>query len=187
MAHDAPSAAPTRISADPTVRRLAGANFVSTLGNGLTMTLSALYFTQVVRIPVAHVGLALTVAGMFGVAASIQFGPIVDRLGSRRVMTLLLVGSAICSASLGLLHSFWPFLAVITATSVVSSGASTARATLYSHALPPEARTQARAFLRAVTNVGIGAGSALAAVALHLGTREAYVTAFLADALTFLA
>jgi hypothetical protein len=42
------------------------------------------------------------------------------------------------------------------------------------------------AYLRAVTNVGIGTGAALAAVALQSGTRTAYLMMVTADAATFL-
>jgi hypothetical protein len=86
---------------------------------------------------------------------------------------------------MSLISSFWAFLLVAAWVTVCDRGASTARSALYADVLTPETRTPARAFLRAVTNVGIGAGAATAALALHVDTRPAYVTAILADALTF--
>ena len=61
------------------------------------------------------------------------------------------------------------------------------RNALIGTALRSAERTYWRAYLRAVTNVGIGAGAALAAVALQSGTRTAYLVMVIADAATFLA
>ncbi|MFD0527610.1 hypothetical protein ACFQ1I_11025 [Kitasatospora arboriphila] len=52
---------------DPTVRRLAAITLVNTLGNGLFMTLGALYFTRMLGLPAAQVGIGLTAAGLCGV------------------------------------------------------------------------------------------------------------------------
>lgn len=164
---------------------MAVATLVSTFGNGLFMTLSALYFTRIVGLSVAQVGVGLTVAGALGVLASVQFGPLTDQIGARRLFTILLLADGLGTASLSVVTTFWAFLAVAAVTTVCDRGASTARAAMYADVLPPETRTAARAFLRAVTNVGIGAGSATAALALHIDTKPAYVTAILADALTF--
>ncbi len=174
------------ISAHPLVRRMAVATLVSTFGNGLFMTLSALYFTRIVGLSVTQVGVGLTAAGALGVLASVQFGPVTDRVGARQLFTVLLVVDALGTASMSLVTAFWAFLLVAAVTTVCDRGASTARAAMYADILAPETRTAARAFLRAVTNVGIGSGSATAAIALHVDTRGAYVTAILVDAATFL-
>jgi MFS family permease len=167
------------------VRRMAGATLISTFGNGLFMTLSALYFTRIVGLSVTQVGVGLTLAGALGVLASVQFGPITDQVGARRLFTILLLADALGTASMSLVTTFWAFLVVAGVTTVCDRGASTARAAMYADILAPETRTAARAFLRAVTNVGIGAGSATAAIALHVDTKAAYVTAILVDASTF--
>jgi MFS family permease len=166
---------------------MAVATLVSTFGNGLFMTLSALYFTRIVGLSVTQVGIGLTLAGALGVLASVQFGPVTDRVGARQLFTGLLLVDAIGTASMSLVNAFWAFLVVAAVTTVCDRGASTARAAMYADILAPETRTSARAFLRAVTNVGIGSGSATAAIALHVDTRGAYVTAILIDALTFVA
>jgi MFS family permease len=166
---------------------MAGATLVSTFGNGLFTTISALYFTRIVGLPIATVGVGLTVAGLFGVIASVRFGPVCDRFGSRSVLLVLLVCDALGTAITATVTTFVAFVVVVSLTTICDRGASTARAALYADALPPELRTPARAYLRAVTNVGIGAGAASAAIALHVDTRQAYVCAILVDAATFLA
>lgn len=172
---------------DPVVRRLSWIVLVNTLGSGMFMTISALYFTRITGLGVGQVGLGLTVAGVCGVAASLPAGHAADRWGSRRVLIVLCAGQAAAMAGYVLVRGFGAFLVVVCVEVALDRAASTARNTLYADALSPEIRVPGRAYLRAVTNVGIGAGAALAAVGLQADTRNAYVTLILADAVSYLA
>ncbi|WP_225849046.1 MFS transporter [Streptomyces sp. HPF1205] len=183
-----PPAAPRRLlHPDPVIRRLSWMVLVNTFGNGLFMTVSALYFTRVVGLGVGRVGVGLTAAGLCGVVSSIPAGRASDRWGSRRVLIVLCVAEAAGMASYVLVHSYAVFLLVVCAETAVDRGAATARNALYADALPQQTRVAGRAYLRAVTNVGIGAGAALAALALQADTRGAYVAAILANAASFAA
>ena len=185
-----PPAAPARrrlLHPDPVVRRLSWMVLVNTDGNGLFMTVSALYFTRVAGLGVGQVGVGLTVAGLCGVAASIPAGRAADRWGSRPVLVVLNVAEAAGMASYVLVHSFAVFMVVVCAETAVDRAAAAVRNALYAEALPKETRVQGRAYLRAVTNVGIGAGAALAAVALQADNRAAYAAVILANAASFAA
>ncbi|HEY3478252.1 MAG TPA: MFS transporter, partial [Streptomyces sp.] len=183
-----PPAPPRRLlHPDPVVRRLSWMVLVNTFGNGLFMTVSALYFTRVAGLGVGQVGLGLTAAGVCGVAASIPAGRASDRWGSRRVLIVLSVAEAAGMASYALVHSFAVFLPVVCVETAVDRGAAAVRNALYADALPKETRVPGRAYLRAVTNVGIGAGATLAALALQADTRGAYLAVILANAASFLA
>lgn len=183
-----PPAPPRRLlHPDPVVRRLSWMVLVNTFGNGLFMTVSALYFTRVAGLGVGQVGLGLTVAGICGVAASIPAGRAADRWGSRRVLIVLNLAEAAGMASYCLVHSFAVFLPVVCVETAVDRGAAAVRNALYADALPKETRVPGRAYLRAVTNVGIGAGATLAALALQADTRGAYLAVILANAASFLA
>lgn len=171
---------------DPVVRRLSVMVLINTLGNGMFVTASALFFTRVVGLGAGQVGLGLTVAGACGVAASIPAGRAADRWGSRRVLILLCALQAAGMAGYVLVRGFAAFLVVVCLGTAVDRAASTVRNTLYADALPPATRVAGRAYLRAVTNVGIGAGAALAAFALAADTRNAYLALIVANAATFL-
>ena len=173
------------IPAEPVLRRLAAMNLVNTFGSGLFMTLGALYFTRIVGLSVAQVGLVLTVAGGVGVLAGVPFGHAADRLGVRGVLIALLLAEAAGTASYALVGSFPAFLLVAVVTTTFDRASNAVRNGLYAVALPPQTRTQGRAYLRAVTNVGIGTGAALAAVALQADTKTAYALLILLDSLTF--
>jgi len=83
-------------------------------------------------------------------------------------------------------HSMWTFLVVACLVEAGMQASSTVRNTLIAVALPPEQRALTRSYLRVATNLGIGAGSAVGAIALQLDTRTAYLSLIDLDALTFL-
>ena len=184
-----PAAPPRRrlLHPDPVVRRLAVMTLVNAFGNGLFMTVGVLFFTRALHFSAAGVGLGLAVAGLCGVLASVPAGRAADRWGSKRVLTVLVVAEALGMASYVLVHSFAAFVLLASAVTAVDRGSSAVRNTLYAQALTKETRVHGRAYLRAVTNVAIGAGASLAAFALQADTRQAYLTAILVDAATFAA
>ncbi len=182
-----PPATPRRLlHPDPVIRRLSWMVLVNTVGSGLFMTVSALYFTRVTGLGVARVGLGLTAAGVCGVVASIPAGRASDRWGSRRVLIVFSLVEAASMASYVLVRTFAAFLLVVCVQTAVERGSSAVRNALYADVLPKETRVAGRAYVRAVTNVGIGAGAALASLALQADTRGAYTAVILANAVSFL-
>lgn len=188
---DAPTAVTLRtrlaglVPEDRVTRRLAVQTLVNTLGNGLFMTTSAVFFTRSVGLSAVQVGLGLTIAGACGVAAGLPMGQLADRFGARRMLATLYVVQAIGLLCYGLVGSFGAFLVVACLVTMIDSGGRAVKNALLATALPAEGRVRGRAYLRAVTNVGIGAGSALAAFALQIDTRTGYLTLIAVDAATF--
>ncbi|HWD81070.1 MAG TPA: MFS transporter [Kribbella sp.] len=156
------------------LRPLALATLLSRVGNGLLMTISVLYFTRVVGLSIAQVGLGLTVAGLFGLLASIPFGHLADRRGPR---TLFVVLSLLMSATASLyivIGAFWQFLAVASVVVVLDRGSNAVRFALIAGVVQGPERVAARAYLRSMTNIGVTAGAGLGAIALSFGTATSY-------------
>ncbi|GIL26490.1 MFS transporter [Actinocatenispora comari] len=172
---------------DTVTRRLAVQTLINTLGNGLFMTVSAVFFTRSVGLSAVQVGLGLTIAGACGVAAGIPLGQLADRLGAKRLLIGLYLAQAVGLSCYALVGSFPAFLVVACLVTALDSGGRSVKNAMLATALPAESRVRSRAYLRAVTNVGIGAGSALAAVALSIDTRTGYLSLIAVDAATFLA
>ncbi|MEW2529615.1 MFS transporter [Streptomyces sp. NPDC047071] len=173
-----PAAGPQRV--------LALSNFVNTLGSGLYLTAGVLYFTQAVALPTGQVGLGLGIAGLVSLAAGVAVGHLADRRGARGVYVGTLVVQALATAGFVLADSFWPFvLAVCTATGAKAAGVA-ARSPLVRH-YGGDRPQEFRAYLRAVTNVGISLGALLAGVAVQVGTLTAYHLLVVGNALAFAA
>ncbi|WP_407915480.1 MFS transporter [Kitasatospora sp. NE20-6] len=180
-----PRASSRLLHPDPTVRRLAAVTLVNTLGNGLLMTLGALYFTRVLGFGLGQVGIALTAAGLCGVLVGVPAGRAADRWGTKPALLALVAAEAVGTACYPLVHGYTAFVLLACAVTAADRGSATVRNALYAEVLPADGRVAGRAYLRVVTNVGIGAGTALAALALQADTRPAYTAAILADAVSF--
>ncbi|MFI9243857.1 MFS transporter [Streptomyces sp. NPDC053086] len=167
-------------------RVLAASNFIYTIGSGLYLTAGVLYFTEAVRLPATQVGLGLGIAGVLSLAVGIAVGHLADRHGARGVYAITLVVQALATAGFLLADSFWLFaLAVGTAMGAKAAGLA-ARSPLIRHYGGD--RPQAfRAYLRAVTNVGISLGALLAGWAVQVGTLPAYRLLVIGNAVAFTA
>jgi MFS family permease len=173
------------VPSDPLVRRLALSTLINRFGSGLFMTTSALFFTRSAGLSVGQVGLGLTIAGGCGVAASIPAGHAADRFDPRKLFVVLALIETVGMLSYTRVHSMVAFLPAICVVAIVDQASSAVRNTLIAVGLPPERRTPTRAYLRVVTNLGIGAGAAVAALALQADTRTAYLSVIFLNALTF--
>ncbi|MBL1109989.1 MFS transporter [Streptomyces sp. 5-8] len=165
-------------------RVLAASNFVYTIGSGLYLTAGVLYFTEAVHLPADQVGIGLGIAGLVALALGVAVGHLADRYGARGVHAATLVVQALATAGFVLADSFWPFVLVVCAAAGAKAAGTAARAPLIRHyggARPQEFR----AYLRAVTNVGISLGAVGAGWVVQVGTLTAYQLMVAGNAIAF--
>ena len=174
------------IPKDRPTRLLAGATLINTFGNGLFFTVSVVYFTRIVGLSAHQLGIGLAAAGVAGILAGIPAGHLADRLGAREVMIALTLVSAAWMAAFALVSGFAGFVVVGCLYAFFDRGAGAVRQALIAAVAPGDGRVRTRAYLRSVTNVGIGAGSLVAAAALVLDVKAGYVALILVNAATFL-
>ncbi|MFI9154021.1 MFS transporter [Streptomyces sp. NPDC053367] len=172
---------------DAALRRATVLTAFNSLGNGLYFPLGVLYFTRIVGLDATAVGVGLTIAGLFGVAAGIPAGRAADRWGARQVGSLLWGGTGVAMATYTLVHSYAAFLAAVIVSTALQMASRSVLGAVYADVLPAATRVEARAYLRMITNVGMGVGGVFGAVALQLDTRGAYVTVILLNCLSFAA
>ena len=87
----------------PLAGRLATQSLLFALGEGTFMTGSAVFFTQIVGLSAAQVGLGLTIAGVASFLAAWPAGRLVDRFGPKRCWAVSAAGQAS-------LFTLWPFI-----------------------------------------------------------------------------
>lgn len=167
-------------------RTLAAGYLVDGVGTGLWMATSVLYFTRALGLPVAQVGLGLSVAGLVGLVGSVPLGHLADERGLRRIGVALTLAQAGLMVAFVLLGGFWPFLVVACLFLLAQRGTNAIRNALLGVSVPPDRRLRVRAYTRSTANVGFAVGALLAVPVLHADTRAAYVVAVLANAASFL-
>ncbi|PWU43722.1 MFS transporter [Micromonospora globispora] len=167
-------------------RTLALSTLVNTVGRGTWLTASALFLTRSVGLSVAQVGLGLTITALVSLVASTPMGYLADRLGPRGIQLTALLASGVLTAALVAVRSFPTFLVVGVLMAVADAASRGARGALIAGAVPADQRVRTRAYLRAVTNVGISVGAVVAGVGLAADTRAAYVALILLDCVTYL-
>jgi MFS family permease len=167
-------------------RLLALAQLSNSVGDGAYYTTSALYFTQIAGLAPARVGLGLTVGWAVGSLAGVPLGRLADRHGPRGTAVLLALATGLAVASFTLVRGFLPFVLVACGYAAAQSGLAAARQALLAGLVRAGERTGLLARLQATLNAGLAVGAGLGGLALHAGTRSAYLAVFVVDAVSFL-
>jgi len=167
-------------------RNLAFAQLANSVGDGAFIVTSALFFTRVVGLSTAQVGLGLTIAWLVGFLTGVPLGNLADRKGPRGVAILLALSTSASVASFLFVRSFPLFVIAAVAYASSQTGLTAARQALLAGLVEPAERTRIRAFLQSTTNAGLAVGAAMGGVALRFDTAPAYLTVFAIDAASFL-
>ena len=167
-------------------RDLAMAQLANSVGDGAFIVTSALFFTRVVGLSTAEVGLGLTVAWLVGFLTGVPLGNLADRKGARGVAVALAVTTAASVGSFLFVRSFPLFLVAAITYASSQTGLTAARQALLAGLVQPAERTRIRAFLQSTVNGGLAVGAALGGIALRFDTSAAYLTVFAIDAVSFL-
>jgi MFS family permease len=167
-------------------RLLALAQLSNSVGDGAYYTTSALYFTQVIGLAPARVGLGLTVGWAVGSLVGVPLGRLADRRGARGTAVLLALATGLAVASFMVVRGFVPFVLVACAYAAAQSGLAAARQALLAGLVSAGERTRLLAHLQSTLNAGLAVGAGLGGLALHAGTRTAYLAVFALDAASFL-
>jgi MFS family permease len=167
--------------------KLQTAQLANSIGDGVFLVTSALYFTRVVGFSATQVGLALTVGWGAGLLAGVPLGHVADRRGPRGTAVALAVATAAAVGSLLVARTFVAFLAAVLLYTVSQCGLAAARQALLAGLVAPADRTKVRARLQATANAGLAIGAAFGGAALYFDTPIAYLLVLGLDAVSLLA
>jgi MFS family permease len=148
-------------------RRLTVQSVLFAFGDGVFTTGNAVYFTQIVGLSAAQVGLGLSLSGLAVLALSVPMGRLADRFGGRRVWAIGAFVEALLYLSYPFIHGFPPFVLLLTAFAVIATAGNAGRGAYTIGIFPREERVRYQAYLRAALNLGftlgaLGGGLALA-------------------------
>jgi MFS family permease len=168
-------------------RRLVAVAGIDSMGTGVFLTGSALFFVRAVGLPAAQVGAGLAVAAGVGFVTTVPLGVLADRFGARRMLIVLHLWRACWFAALCLVRSLPAFVAVSACIAIADRSVSPVTRAVVTDAVGEGARTRTLAMMRSVRNVGFSIGAGAAAPLLSVGTPTALRTMILLDAVSFLA
>jgi len=168
-------------------RGLFGVGFVDHIGVGLFVAFSAVYFTRVVGLSAASVGLGLGIAGLLALGTAVPLGRLGDRWGVRRTLVALHIARALGTAAYAAVGQWWGFLAAVTVVTVADQSVAALTQAFVAELVDEAARVRALATYRTVANVGISVGAPLGGLAAGLDDGMAFRLVPAANAVAFLA
>lgn len=167
-------------------RRFVAAIVADTVGSGLFMPLTLLYFVAMTDLSLVQIGSAVSLSALLTMPGTFVIGSLVDRFGPRRMM---LAGNLVQAA--GMLAYLWAdsLLAVALWTALLNLGRQAfwgSFGNVVTAISAPGERELWFGFLQAVRNLGYSIGGVLAGIALQIGTDLAYQGVVVVNAITFL-
>ena len=148
---------------------------LSAFATGSFLTGTAVFFTQIVGLSGAQVGLGMSVAAAVSLALSIPLGRLTDVVGAKQLWVIASLLEAGLYLIWPLIGSFAAFVAMLAVLACVETAARSAREVYRIAVFPRETRVRAMAYMRAARNVGYTLGAAAGGIALGIGSREAII------------
>jgi MFS family permease len=156
----------------PLAGRLALQSLLFALGEGTFMAGSAVFFTQIVGLSAAQVGLGLTFAGIASFLVAVPMGKVVDRFGPKKMWALSSAGQAAMFAVWPFITDFTGYVAMAVTMEVIGALGGAAYGAYTIDVLPPDERVKSRAYMYSALNVGFTLGSLVGGVALAFDSLD---------------
>ncbi|MEI2714576.1 MAG: MFS transporter [Nocardioides sp.] len=142
---------------------------LSAFATGSFLTGTAVFFTQIVGLTGAQVGLGMSIAAAVTLLLQLPMGRLADRVGAK---PLWVFASAVEAA----LYFVWPllggmvaFVAMLSTLAIFETAGRNARNVYRIAVFERETRVRANAYMRAARNVGYTLGAGASGVALGIG------------------
>ncbi|MGW5327933.1 MFS transporter [Streptomyces sp. NPDC004014] len=158
--------------------------FVDAFGRGFFLAGSTLFYTQVVGLSAAQVGLGLSAAGLLGVLCAVPVGWLADRIGDGRTLILLQVWRGAAFLAYPFVTDFRAFLVDACLIGMVEQAVGPIIQSMAGTTAGKRPPVEAMAVIAAVRNVGYTLSAVIATAVISLASPDAYVTFVLANAAT---
>ena len=152
--------------------RLSVQSLLFALGQGTFMTGSAVFFTQIVGLSAAQVGLGLTFAGIAAFLAALPMGKLVDRFGPKKMWAASATGQAAMFTLWPFITGFQGYVGMAVGMEVIGALGGAAYGAYTIDVLPADERVRSRAYMYSALNVGFTLGSMLGGIALAFHSND---------------
>lgn len=156
----------------PLAGRLSAQSLLFALGDGTFLTGSAVFFTMIVGLTAAEVGLGLTLAGIAAFLAAVPMGKLVDRFGPKRMWAVSAVGQAAMFSAWPFIDDFQGYLLMAVGMEVVGALGGAAHGAYTIDVLPPDERVKSRAYMYSALNLGFTLGALVGGIALAFDSDD---------------
>ncbi|WP_343061482.1 MFS transporter [Nocardioides luti] len=150
----------------PLARRLSAQSILFAVGEGVFLTGSAVFFTQIVGLSAAQVGLGLTIAGVVSFFFAVPLGRAADKVGPKRMWALGALAEALLYLAWPWIDGFVAYVAMMVLLELVGGAGGAGRGAYTLDIFSREERVRSLAFMRAALNIGFTFGALLGGLAL---------------------
>jgi MFS family permease len=158
---------------------------VDSLGSGMYLPLSLLYFHHVTGLPIAQVGVIMSGAALLSLLSNPIAGVLVDRYGARRVV----IGGYLVRATgfflYPLVDSPVPMFLAVALVALGDGSFPPSMQSFVAELVQGADRDKLLGAQRSLRNAGLGAGGLVAGAALGLGSDSAYHVIVVASGIAF--
>jgi len=148
---------------------------LSAFATGSFLTGTAVFFTQIVGLTGAQVGLGLSVAAAVTLVLTLPLGRFTDRVGAKPLWVVSALVEALLYFAWPMVGGFAAFVVLLSVLASVETAGRSARNVYRIAVFPRETRVRALAYMRAARNVGYTLGAASGGFALAIGSRTAII------------
>jgi len=146
---------------------------LSAFATGSFLTGTAVFFTQIVGLTGAQVGLGMSIAGVVTLLLSLPLGRLSDRVGAKPLWAMSSLIEAVLYFAWPLAGGMLAFVALLSLLAAIGTAGTTGRNVYRIAVFPREVRVRALAYMRSARNVGYTLGALAGGIALAIGTRTA--------------
>ncbi|WP_327174217.1 MFS transporter [Streptomyces sp. NBC_01335] len=174
-------------SSSPRHGRFVAAIVIDSLGTGVFIPVSMLYFLATTSLTLVQVGAALTTAGLLALPAGPLAGGLVDRYGTKPVLQAANLAQALGFAGYLVVGQTWQIALCAWLNSAGRAVFFSCYGVTVTTLAAPGQRERWFGLLGSARNLGYALGGLLSAVAVSIGTQGAYAAIVVANALSYVA
>lgn len=168
------------------IRMLATATLVNAFGNGAYLATGVTYLTRVAGLSPTAMAAGLSIGAAAGMVSMTPLGYIADRYGPKRLQIAALLVLGVTYAILLEVRTPLAFALISCVIAIAMALSKGANGALAAGIASPAERLRVRAYLRSMTNAGIGLGTLAGSLPLLIHTPSAYGVVLLVNVFSFL-